>query len=247
MSRSPRESHTLSINLSIASHDLSFSTPKTSCMYHRPACRRRRARGPTSRSLVSGSALRTRRPAKRRLRLATRPTLARIRSRPYSQQILDLIATPDLYVREGFGFVYVGGRVDNAILADYRAGHLTRAEFLDRLLIKIGHAQFLDVRQRAYDKCDDGQTHLWFFAFCPTRRIVSERLCHLRFLADGALRVIEECRGCLVRHREYWRYRDVGPFSRIEQQTRRIFASLGEPGLPRHDLADVAVAFPNRN
>ncbi|KAJ7082215.1 hypothetical protein B0H15DRAFT_803317 [Mycena belliarum] len=205
----------------------------TSCMYHgvRSACRRRRARGFAI-------------PASPPARDSTHP-----RAHPQPSELATdprPIATPDLYVREGLGFVYVCGRVDNTTLAAYRAGHITRAEFLDRLLIKIGHAQSLDIRQCAYEKCDDGQTHFWFFAFCPTRRIVSERLCHLRFLADGASRVIEECRGCLVRHREYWRYRDVGSFSRIEQQTRRVFASLGEPGLPRHDLADVAVAFPNR-
>ncbi|KAJ7066819.1 hypothetical protein B0H15DRAFT_972036 [Mycena belliarum] len=279
--RSPRESHTLSISLSIAalyhhhlalsfasfsrsppprplvlhSHDLlheppprlpssSRSWPKFAIpgQRQRPSYSPSRPASPPARDSTHPRAH-----VCRPLRIAFfSPQPPRSRSRPYSQQILDLIATPDLYVREGLGFVYVCGRVDNTTLAAYRAGHITRAEFLDRLLIKIGHAQFLDVRQRAYEKCDDGQTHLWFFSFYPTRRIVSERLCHLRFLADGALRVIEECRGCLVRHREYWRYRDVGPFSRIEQQTRRVFASLGEPGLPRDDLADVAVAFPTR-
>ncbi|KAJ7504125.1 hypothetical protein B0H11DRAFT_2221572 [Mycena galericulata] len=190
-----------------------------------------------------------------------------------------LEANPNLYVREGFGAMYLCGRIDNVTRDEYRAGRITREDFLDRLYVKVGHAQVLPVRQRAYEKCDDGQTHLWILCFYPDRRIVggdflilffyrprptlgsAERLCHLCFLADGAPRAIEECRGCHRHHWEYWRYRDVGPFTRIEQRRQDVLTSLGQPGLSRqvfffsfllvpdiifgrNDLEDIEIAFP---
>ncbi|KAJ7436358.1 hypothetical protein FB451DRAFT_1193975 [Mycena latifolia] len=141
-----------------------------------------------------------------------------------STMIPALLANPDLYVREGLGAVYSG-----------------REDLLDRLLIKVGHTEVLSIRQHAYEECDDGQTHLWFFCWYPDRCIVGERLCHLRVLGEGAPRVIEECRGCPVHHREYWRYRDVSPFPRGEERMWSVFASLGEPGLLRYDLQDIEI------
>lgn len=160
---------------------------------------------------------------------------------------------PSLYVREGPGALYCCGRVPTATLTAFRQAAVTRADFLDELEVKYGFATDLDHRRRAYSKCDEGDwTYVWFWVFLTDCRVVAgefhldlcsifssltslspERLNHLLFLEDGAPRVLRQCDGCLVRHREFWRYRDVGDFARLRRQGELVLAALGDANASR--------------
>ncbi|KAJ7473909.1 hypothetical protein B0H11DRAFT_2236389 [Mycena galericulata] len=150
-----------------------------------------------------------------------------------------------LYIREGPGMLYCCGRVPTATLAAFRQAAITRAAFLAELELKYGFAADFDRRRRAYSQCDEGGwTHLWFWVFHTDYRVVAERLNHLIFLDDGAPRVLRRCDGCLVRHREFWRYRDIGDFSRLRLQGELVLAALGDVNAFREDLEDIDIAFP---
>ncbi|KAJ7020967.1 hypothetical protein C8F04DRAFT_1274288 [Mycena alexandri] len=110
-----------------------------------------------------------------------------------ADQIVAHLERLDLYALEGAGLVYITGVSDNQDLADFRAGKITRQEFLSRLSVKVGNAENLLERRNDYRrKYDKGQTHLWFWCFAVDRRWVGERLCHLEFESAGAARARSE-------------------------------------------------------
>ncbi|KAJ7602059.1 hypothetical protein DFH06DRAFT_1153178 [Mycena polygramma] len=147
-----------------------------------------------------------------------------------------------LYVHEGAGAVYFCGRVLTSILDDFREEHIDRAAFLANLEVKYGFAADLEKRRMAYLECEEGDwTHLWFWAFYTDYRVVAERINHLLFMAEGAPRVLRECDGCHVEHREFWRYADVGDFARLSTQGELVLAALGDVNAYRHLFINLEV------
>ncbi|KAJ7033344.1 hypothetical protein C8F04DRAFT_1184325 [Mycena alexandri] len=174
------------------------------------------------------------------------PYLAALQNQSPADQISAHLEHLDLYALEGAGLVYVTGVSDNQDLADFRAGEITRQEFLSRLSVKVGNTEDLRERRNGYRrKCDKGQTHLWFWCFAVDRRCVGERLCHLEFESAGAARTRSECKGCHVKHREYWKYPALHSFAWIMSRMTRVFATLGQPGLAPTELEDFEIAFPS--
>ncbi|KAJ6454907.1 hypothetical protein C8R47DRAFT_1082975, partial [Mycena vitilis] len=99
---------------------------------------------------------------------------------------------------------------------------------------QYGFATDFEKRRRAYARCEEGDwTHLWFWVFYTEYRVVAERINHLLFLDDGAPRVRRQCDGCLVEHREFWRYADVGDFDRLLTQGELVLAALGDVNAER--------------
>ncbi|KAJ7021931.1 hypothetical protein C8F04DRAFT_1194979 [Mycena alexandri] len=143
------------------------------------------------------------------------PYLAALQNQSPADQISAHLEHLDLYALEGAGLVYVTGVSDNQDLADFRAGEITRQEFLSRLSVKVGNTEDL------------------------------QRLCHLEFESAGAARTRSECKGCHVKHREYWKYPALHSFAWIMSRMTGVFATLGQPGLAPTELEDFEIAFPS--
>ncbi|KAJ7715632.1 hypothetical protein B0H16DRAFT_1477250 [Mycena metata] len=137
---------------------------------HRPAslaragfCRPRAASPPPLSSLSSFSALKWCEYygaafGLRAMRLA-RPTLKQINVLPPLSRIAGLAGFPSRFAREGPGFVYVLGLVDDWNLGDWHAHRIGDKEFIDHFRVKIGAAVDVPRRQRG--------------RHCPPRRLVS--------------------------------------------------------------------------
>jgi hypothetical protein len=74
----------------------------------------------------------------------------------------------------------------NDDIAEYRAGALTGGQFLARLKWKVGHSSDWERRQREYEKCDVGQTHIWVCRWEVDRRYY----CGVSFFFPSFIRLI---------------------------------------------------------
>jgi hypothetical protein len=134
----------------------------------------------------------------------------------------------------------------NDDIAEYRAGALTGGQFLARLKWKVGHSSDWERRQREYEKCDVGQTHIWVCrwevdqryycgaSFFPPPSFVSfsiwgsqERLAQLLQFCEGGKHIVELC-ACGVHHREYFEFDSVGGFAEFSACMMRVVASMEE-------------------
>ncbi|KAJ7022473.1 hypothetical protein C8F04DRAFT_1194472 [Mycena alexandri] len=125
----------------------------------------------------------------RRLFYAHPPTLHQIRALDPLARVAALAEFPNSYADDGYGAIYFIAVVDDHTLGDFHSGHISTAEFLARVRVKVGEAGHLTSRQRGYRHCDVGQTHFWLFAFYPNKRKAAEKMCHYSFLADAASRI----------------------------------------------------------
>ncbi|KAJ7925027.1 hypothetical protein B0H13DRAFT_2314819 [Mycena leptocephala] len=116
------------------------------------------------------------------------------------------------YAKEGPGVCYNVACASNDDIAEYRAGALTGGQFLARLKWKVGHSSDWERRQREYEKCDVGQTHIWVCRWEVDRRYYCERLAQLLQFCEGGKRIVELC-ACGVHHREYFEFDSVGGFA----------------------------------
>ncbi|KAJ7038731.1 hypothetical protein C8F04DRAFT_1255653 [Mycena alexandri] len=172
-----------------------------------------------------------------RLFYAHPPTLDQIRLLDPLARVAALAEFPDSYANDGCGATYVAAVVKDDTLGAYLSGHVTAADFLAQVRVKVGEAGYLPRRQQGYRHCNSRQTHLWLFCFYPDKRKAAEKMCHFSFLAD-APRAPLDC-SCGKTHTEYWWLRDLGSFAEVEERVRVILAHLGQPDLVRQDLRDV--------
>ncbi|KAJ7810199.1 hypothetical protein B0H13DRAFT_1927458 [Mycena leptocephala] len=124
------------------------------------------------------------------------------------------------YAKEGPGVCYNVACASNDDIAEYRAGALTGGQFLARLKWKVGHSSDWERRQREYEKCDVGQTHIWVCRWEVDRRYYCERLAQLLQFCEGGKRIVELC-ACGVHHREYFEFDSVGGFAEFSARMMR--------------------------
>ncbi|KAJ7034916.1 hypothetical protein C8F04DRAFT_1182915 [Mycena alexandri] len=167
----------------------------------------------------------------RRLFYAHPPTLHQIRALDPLARVAALAEFPNSYADDGYGAIYFIAVVDDHTLGDFHSGHISTAEFLARVRVKVGEAGHLTSRQRGYRHCDVGQTHFWLFAFYPNKRKAAEKMCHYSFLADVP-RAFLEC-SCGTTHTEYWWLKDLRSFAEVEERARDVLALLGQGDLVR--------------
>ncbi|KAJ7431144.1 hypothetical protein B0H11DRAFT_2262302 [Mycena galericulata] len=110
----------------------------------------------------------------------------------------------------------------------YRRGGITAAEFLARLIWKVGHTNDIERRRQEYAKCVVGQTHIWVCRWEVTRRYYCERLAQLQQLCDGGELVIDLCLGCRVRHRQYFNFSSVAGFGQFTALMTGVITYMGE-------------------
>ncbi|KAJ7018144.1 hypothetical protein C8F04DRAFT_1278069 [Mycena alexandri] len=149
-----------------------------------------------------------------------------------------------LYARDGVpGHLYCCASVRTSIYDAFTAATISVAQFRHALRVKLGVAKDVFARRENYAICDSqGQTHIWLFFVSTQQRYRIERLIHLDFLSR-ARHSIRACSGCYKRHREYWRFIDVGSFRRIRARVRALLARIGEAGAQIIPLEDYHLVF----
>ncbi|KAJ7870038.1 hypothetical protein B0H13DRAFT_2340557 [Mycena leptocephala] len=135
------------------------------------------------------------------------------------------------YANEGWGSCYAVACVDDADIVLYRAGTITAADLKARIKWKVGHTNDPERRQREYEKCNVGQTHIWICRWEASRRYYCERFVHLQQLCDGGERIFRGC-VCGVRHREYVTFSSVGGFAQFRALVVGILFLMNEPITP---------------
>ncbi|KAJ7736313.1 hypothetical protein B0H16DRAFT_1466764 [Mycena metata] len=142
-----------------------------------------------------------------------------------------LAGFPSRFAREGPGFVYVLGLVDDWNLGDWHAHRIGDSQFLDHFRLKIGVTVDVHKRQLRYRKCDVFQSHFWVWSFRVRNRMVAERLCHtLLDIEDNNNCAAFQCPAprCDTRHQEFWWLRRHGGFLTVHERVRAALALLGE-------------------
>ncbi|KAJ7037642.1 hypothetical protein C8F04DRAFT_1256861 [Mycena alexandri] len=135
------------------------------------------------------------------------------------------------YKREGRGGLYITGRVDEHIQIAYDAGQISLETYLDHLEVKVGHSYDVEMRRRQYKKCASQQVLIWHYYFAADRRMLAEHLIHLALDAIGAERAIRPCPGCKTRHVEYYKFRSIGSFERLDHIITLVLEYLGQSGV----------------
>ncbi|KAJ7732562.1 hypothetical protein B0H16DRAFT_1732757 [Mycena metata] len=146
-------------------------------------------------------------------------------------RIAALAGFPSRFAREGPGFVYVLGLVDDWNLGDWHAHRIGDSQFLDHFRLKIGVTVDVHKRQLRYRKCDVFQSHFWVWSFRVRNRMVAERLCHILLdIEDNNVRAAFQCPAprCDTRHQEFWWLRRHGGFLTVHERVRAALALLGE-------------------
>ncbi|KAK7000148.1 hypothetical protein R3P38DRAFT_3219024 [Favolaschia claudopus] len=146
----------------------------------------------------------------------------------YQTQITSLVTKKAAYKLEGHGDLYVVACVADEVLDNHRHGRISAGELYAQVKLKLGHTKKISRRRAEYRYCDVGQTHAWLYAFRVKRRYLAERLIHLTLLQYGATRVVCECPGCFVFHREYFEYFSIGGVTQLNEVVERVLISLGE-------------------
>ncbi|KAJ7743200.1 hypothetical protein B0H16DRAFT_1727928 [Mycena metata] len=167
----------------------------------------------------------------RALYLFTPPSLRQINDLNPLARIAALAGFPSRFAREGPGFVYVLGLVDDWNLGDWHAHRIGDSQFLDHFCLKIGVTVDVHKRQLRYRKCDVFQSHFWVWSFRVRNRMVAERLCHILLdIEDNNVRAAFQCPAprCDTRHQEFWWLRRHGGFLTVHKRVRAALALLGE-------------------
>ncbi|KAJ7732569.1 hypothetical protein B0H16DRAFT_1466777 [Mycena metata] len=167
----------------------------------------------------------------RALYLFTPPSLRQINDLNPLARIAALAGFPSRFAREGPGFVYVLGLVDDWNLGDWHAHRIGDSQFLDHFRLKIGVTVDVHKRQLRYQKCDVFQSHFWVWSFRVRNHMVAERLCHILLdIEDNNVRAAFQCPAprCDTRHQEFWWLRRHGGFLNVHERVRAALALLGE-------------------
>ncbi|KAJ7769304.1 hypothetical protein B0H16DRAFT_1715774 [Mycena metata] len=109
--------------------------------------------------------------------------------------ITALAGFPSRFTREGPGFVYVLGLVDDWNLGDWHTHHIGNSQFLNHF-----------------------QSHFWLWSFRVRNHMVVERLCHtLLAIEDNNNHAAFQCPAplCDTRHQEFWWLRRHGGFLKV--------------------------------
>ncbi|KAJ7018619.1 hypothetical protein C8F04DRAFT_1243132 [Mycena alexandri] len=151
------------------------------------------------------------------------------------------------YKREGKGGLYVKARVDEGIQVAYDAGQISLETYLDHLEVKMGHSYDVEIRRCQYKKCAKQQVLIWHYFFAADRRMLAERLVHLALDAIGAERGIRPCPGCKTRHVEYYKFRSIGSFERLNRIITSVLEHLGQTELKAIEKAGLTTDLLNIN
>ncbi|KAJ7490884.1 hypothetical protein FB451DRAFT_1166206 [Mycena latifolia] len=96
------------------------------------------------------------------------------------------------------------------------------------LEIKLGHTKNLKRRLRQYEACQANDHQISFWGYCPVpRRMLAERLVHLRLGALGARLVPYPCLSCGVEHREFFPLAAAGGCNGVKSVVKTIVEELG--------------------
>ncbi|KAJ7077756.1 hypothetical protein C8R44DRAFT_896176 [Mycena epipterygia] len=137
------------------------------------------------------------------------------------------------YKLEGPGLVYNVACLAEADIAEYRCSArdaASKKRLCDAAKLKAGHTNNMRRRQSQYKKCDARgiQRHIWLCSYPVQRRYRLERLIHLDVLGSGGVRLVDECPGCSVHHREFFALPSIHGFSGLHQSIIKVLASTGE-------------------
>ncbi|KAJ7505956.1 hypothetical protein B0H11DRAFT_2220589 [Mycena galericulata] len=132
------------------------------------------------------------------------------------------------FAKEGPGSCYNVACAKETDIALLRSGGLTEADFLGRLVWKVGHTNDIPRRRREYRACDVGQRHIWICHWEVNRRLYCERLSQLNQLVNGGKLIIDVCPGCATRHREYFSFRSIGGFAAFTTLMTNVVNFMGE-------------------
>ncbi|KAJ7240315.1 hypothetical protein B0H12DRAFT_1074796 [Mycena haematopus] len=115
------------------------------------------------------------------------------------------------YKNEGAGSVYCVVRVnddDAALFHKTRRADPAKAAraLLNALDLKFGHTKRMPARRCEYQKCDEGQTHIW--------------VC--------GIRAVCVCPGCAVWHREFMTMPSITGFREADATMKTVLGAMGE-------------------
>ncbi|KAJ7182284.1 hypothetical protein C8R43DRAFT_940439 [Mycena crocata] len=144
------------------------------------------------------------------------------------RQAIEFALLRHRFRREGRGLLYLNGRVDTDTRDQYHDGRISLDVLLDVLEVKIGHTNSIRRRRRQYRICEKGQVIIWHSFYVVRNRIIAEHLVHSSLKSIGIRPIIRPCPGCRVRHREYYPFRAIGSFDRLDCILRAGCWVLGE-------------------
>ncbi|KAJ7501256.1 hypothetical protein B0H11DRAFT_2375490 [Mycena galericulata] len=144
-----------------------------------------------------------------------------------SQNMLLLLELEHAYQGEGLGLLYITSRVPTAILQAYQAGTINWEEFSQSLDVKVGHTECIRRRISQYRACRRGMSLVWHVGFLVEKRMLAERLVHLRLRSLGIRPHILRC-SCSVCHREYYPFQDLGSFDALVCLIKAAVVATGQ-------------------
>ncbi|KAJ7253306.1 hypothetical protein B0H12DRAFT_1071444 [Mycena haematopus] len=130
------------------------------------------------------------------------------------------------FLREGRGAIYFTAHQQND----------------GQLIFKWGESTCVPRRQLDYRACEvDGGIQMWFVAFEVKRRLIAERIIHLRLREKGYERVrFNEPCSCGHRHREYYFMLPDGSLEDFEKIAQECLVEIGEREVVRNTLSWVS-------
>ncbi|KAJ6537128.1 hypothetical protein B0H19DRAFT_1317512 [Mycena capillaripes] len=131
------------------------------------------------------------------------------------------------YKYDGFGLVYVVGRVEQVVQDAFDAGLMDRPTYEAHLQVKVGHTKDFDARQRAYKRCYPTYHHIWYSTYLCSERMLLERACHLSLRHTGALTRGVRC-NCGKLHQEFYDFNKVGGYAGVEAVVEKWLRVMGE-------------------
>ncbi|KAJ7608274.1 hypothetical protein DFH06DRAFT_1149011 [Mycena polygramma] len=163
----------------------------------------------------------------RRSMARVEPYLAALRGfrdRPVPFAALSALCNP---YRDGSGDVYVLRRVPHAVQKAYDTKKISRASYLAKTQVKLGHSQDFPTRQRGYRKCAIDWVLLWQVRFSTPNRKLLEALVHESLRERDASVEPVEC-SCSVRHTEFFDLKRAGGVRGVELLVLSWMWALGQ-------------------
>ncbi|KAJ7658343.1 hypothetical protein DFH06DRAFT_1131333 [Mycena polygramma] len=146
------------------------------------------------------------------------------RDRPVPFAALSALCNP---YRDGSGDVYVLRRVPRAVQKAYDTKKISRASYLAKTQVKLGHSQDFPTRQRGYRKCAIDWVLLWQVRFSTPNRKLLEALVHESLRERDASVEPVEC-SCSVRHTEFFDLKRAGGVRGVELLVLSWMWALGQ-------------------
>ncbi|KAJ7836933.1 hypothetical protein B0H13DRAFT_2368458 [Mycena leptocephala] len=128
------------------------------------------------------------------------------------------------FLDEGPGEVYFTAQLADDAVQQQRPDRL-----LSAVIVKWGVTRCLPRRQLDYGRCGEGRVHMWMMSYQVERRLLAEKMIHLRLAHEGYEHVyFDEACSCGHRHREYRYMKKGGSIAEIEEVVRWCLVRIGE-------------------